>query len=204
MWNTMGVVRLVAAFVAAVSISASVATAQDTAPAAPPPKGRAGDNADAQTAFQFIQRKLTIDVSMLGRPEPGLARIQAVDGDICRLRCGFHLAVSTQDVADLEFDFSMADLALSTLKWEIDRNGRAFVNFGSAAGTPVFQARTRTRKVDVFSFDQKPKSDWTKWSEWKKNEKISCRAKADKDDLDRVLRAFSFIAQACGARETPF
>jgi hypothetical protein len=207
-----GVRGHVAVAIIALVLTGGIAAAQNTVPApsttsppAPPAaRGRAADNADAQAAFQFLQKKMTIDVSLLGHPEAGLARIQAVDGDICSMRCGFHLAVSMHDVADLEFAFSIADIAMSTLKWEIDGNNRAFVNFSSAAGDAVFQARSRSRKADIFSFDQKPQSDWTKWSEWKKQDKISCRAKPDKGDLDRVLRALSVIAQACGARETPF
>jgi len=64
--------------------------------------------------------------------------------------------------------------------------------------------RARSRKVDVVSFDQKPLSDWTKWSERKATEKAECRANPDRDSLRRVLRAPATLAQACGARATIF
>jgi len=169
-----------------------------------PPKNAANDNADAQAAFQFLQRMMTINQSMMGRPEPGLARFEAINGDICRLRCGFHLAVGIHDVADIETEFALADVAPRTLNFKIDNNNRAVISVASTVGTPVFQSRGRSRKVDLFSVDQKPQSDWTKWSAWKKTDKAICRAKPDKDDLERALRAFAVLATACGARQTPF
>ena len=38
---------------------------------------RASGNADAVAAFQFLQRLFTIDTNARGKPEPGLARLQA-------------------------------------------------------------------------------------------------------------------------------
>jgi Sel1 repeat len=161
-------------------------------------------NEDAQAAFKFVQRQATIDLSLAGRPEPELSRLQATDGDICRLRCGYHIATSLHDVADIEHEFALSEIAPSTLTWEMDGNGRAFVKFGSSAGTADFRVRARSRKVEILSFDQKPLSDWTKWSEWKTAEKVVCRSNPDKTDLDRVLKAYAVLATACGARRTPF
>lgn len=168
-----------------------------------PVKDAAAGNADAQAAFQFLQRQATIDVGLV-QPEPGLSRLQAVDGDICHLRCGFHFAPGIHEVIDVDYEFGMADIAPRTLKWEIDGNNRGFFEFSSADGTALFQKRGRSRKVDVLSFTQKPLSDWTNWSAWQKIDNVVCRSKADKTDLERVLRAFSVLAKSCGARETPF
>jgi hypothetical protein len=199
----MRIFSIFAVIVFGIAVVAEDCVAQNAEPA-PVAKNSANDNPDAKAAFQYLQRQLTIDVSMLGRPESGLARLQAIEGDICRLRCGFHLAIGIHDVADIETEFAVPDMAPSTIRWEIDRDNRAFVSFGSTVGTPVFRSRGRSRKVDLFSFDQKPQSDWSKWGEWKKTEKVACRAKADKADLDRAMRAFSVLASACGARQTPF
>jgi TPR repeat protein len=163
----------------------------------------AADNADAQAAFQFLERQLTASTNFLQQPEPGLSRLEKRDGDICKLTCGYHTAVGLDTVVDGEFEFAVSDMAPSTLKWEMDPNfKRAFVSFSSAAGTPVFRARGRSQKVDMPSF--RALSDWTKWNEWKPTEKVICRSNPDKGDLDRVLRAFSVLAKACGAHQTPF
>lgn len=162
------------------------------------------DDTTTKAALQFLQRQLTIDVSVTGAPEPGLARFEAVGGDMCHLRCGFHIAVSTSDVSDIESEFDIGKMALGTLKWELDRYNRAVISFKSAAGTPDFRGRSRTRKVDLINFVQKPLSDWTKWSEWKASDTAGCRAKPDKTDLQRVVQAFVVVAAACGAQKTPF
>jgi TPR repeat protein len=164
----------------------------------------AAGSTDAAAAFQFLQGQMNIDVSLTGRAEPGLSRIQATGGDMCKLRCGFHYAVGMEDVADVEFEFAMTEVASNTLQWEIDGHNRANFHFSSADGTSVFRKRARSRKVDVISFEQKALSDWTKWSEWAKADKVYCRSKPDKGNLARVIKAFSLIATSCGAREKPF
>jgi TPR repeat protein len=164
----------------------------------------AQDDTTAKAALQFLQRQLTIDVSVTGAPEPGLARFEAVGGDMCHLRCGFHFAVGTSDVSDIESEFAIGKMAPGTLKWELDRYNRALISFKSAAGTPDFRGRSRTRKVDLMNFVQKPLSDWTKWSEWKASDTAGCRAKPDKTDLQRVVQAFVVVAASCGAQKTPF
>jgi TPR repeat protein len=170
--------------------------------AAPVGSNRAASSTDVQAAFQFLQRQGTIDESLLGNPEPGLASMQAIGGNICRIRCGYHQAIGLQAVADIEVEISMTDVAVNTLRWDIDRNDRGFISFSSTLGTPVFRSRGRGRKVEVLTF--KPLSDWSKWTEWMTEEKASCRVKPRKNDMDRVLRAFSLIAISCGAREAPF
>jgi len=169
----------------------------------PATTNHAADNADAQAAFQFLERQLTASKNFLQQPEPGLSRLEKRDGDICKLTCGSHVAAGLDTVVDTEFEFAVSDMAPSTLKWEMDPNfKRAFVSFSSAAGTPVFRARGRSQKVEMPSF--RPLSDWTKWNEWKASEKVICRSNPDTTDLDRVLRAFSVLAKACGAHQTPF
>jgi TPR repeat protein len=160
------------------------------------------DNPDAQAAFQFIQRKMTIDVNAREQPEAGMSRIQALDGNICRLRCGYHFAVDIHNVLDAEFEFALADVAPDTLKWEMDRNRRAFLNFASGRGTAIFRKRARSRKFDIVTL--KPLTEWSKWSEWQPAEQVACRSKADATDLDRTLKAFALLAKSCGARQTPF
>jgi hypothetical protein len=169
---------------------------------ASPGSGHAASGSDVQAAFQFLERQVTIDESVLGNPEPGLARIQAIDGNVCRIRCGYHQALGLQAVGDFEVEFSMTDVALNTLRWDIDRTDRGFISFSSTLGTPAFRSRGRARKVEALTF--KPLSDWSKWTEWMAAEKASCRVKPRKNDMDRVLRAFSLIANSCGAREAPF
>jgi hypothetical protein len=164
----------------------------------------AANNADAQAAFQFLQRQMSIDTSLIGRPEPGLSRLTAAPNDICHLTCGYHAASSLNDVLDLEFSFAMADVAPNTLKWQIDKNNRAFISFGSAAGTAAFHGRFRSRKVQLLTPQQQPLSDWSSWSEWKKSDGVDCRSKPNQDDLRRALRAFALLAKACGAHDAPF
>jgi hypothetical protein len=160
-------------------------------------------NSTAMAAFRFLQQHFTINVSNVGQPEPGLSRLETVKGDLCQLQCGFHYAAGLHLVVDLEFEFKMADVAQSTLKWEIDGFGRAIVSFGSTIGEPVFRMRKRTQEADVASL-QPAKSNWSRWSEWSKNSKALCRSKPSRDDLPRVLKAFSYLATACGAKEEPF
>jgi hypothetical protein len=164
----------------------------------------AANNPDAQTAFQFLQQQMTIGTSLIGRPEPGLSRLSAAPDDICHLTCGYHAASSLNDVLDLEFSFAMADVAPNTLKWQIDKNNRGFISFGSTAGTAAFHGRFRSRKVQLLTPQQKPLSDWSNWSEWKKSDGVDCRSKPNQDDLRRALRAFALLAKACGAHDAPF
>jgi len=74
-------------------------------------KGPASGNADAVAAFQFLQRLFTIDTNARGKAEPGLARLQATGGDICRLRCGFHFALTHQVALDMEHEFNLSEIA---------------------------------------------------------------------------------------------
>jgi TPR repeat protein len=168
------------------------------------PTSRAAASSDAEEAFRFLQRQVNMDVSISGLSEPGLSWVRATDGDICRLHCGYHIAMGIHDVADTEYEFAMKDVALNTIQWEMDGRGRADFFFSSANGPSAFRGRSRTRKVEVISFTQTPRSDWSRWAEWDKNEKAVCRAKPDRADLDRVVKAFAVLAKACGARETPF
>src|SRR6202035_1339195 len=148
-------------------------------------EGHGASTDDARTAFQFLKRQVTIDRSAVENPEPGLSRIEIIDGDnLCRLRCGFHIAAGFQAVADIESEFDLSNVALNTLKWEIDTNNRGFLTFASARGASSFRRRTRTRKAEVITF--KPLSEWTKWSAWEATDRVVCRTKANKADIQRA------------------
>src|SRR6202000_1712330 len=125
--------------------------------------------------------------------------LEATDGDICRLRCGYHLAIGIHELLDNAFEFAMADVATNTIDSELDENNRADFFFSSATSPSGFRVRSRKRKVDVISFDQKPLSDCTPWTPWTKTEKAACRSKPNNADLERVVRAFTVLAKACGA-----
>jgi hypothetical protein len=174
--------------------SASAQTAQ--------PGDGASAGSDVQAAFQFLQRQGTIDKNYLGAPEQGLARVQMIDGNMCTLRCGFHLAVGLEQVADVETEFALREVALNTAKWEIDGHNRGFISFSTRLGTPVFRQRGRARKAEMITF--KPVGDWTKWGDWKTTEKAVCRVTADKSTIERTLKAFGIVAASCGARFAPF
>jgi TPR repeat protein len=152
----------------------------------------------ARAAFSFLERQLTISVNIAGDPEPGLASVQSVNGALCHLRCGFHLAVGIGEggVDDAEVEFALSDINIDTIRYNMDAIGRAFLSFDTSDGTPRFSHRDR--EMDM---NQKVLSPW---SEWEGADKISCRAKGDKDFLERDMKALAYLAKECGATPSPF
>ena len=157
------------------------------------------DPEKAQAAFSFLKRQMTISESLFsGDPEPGLASIQSVEGSLCRLRCGFHLAsgLGKGGVDDAEIEFALSDINTDTIRYDIDGIGRAFISFGDSDGSARFWRRDR--EMDM---KQKVLSEWSKWEG---ADKGFCRAKPDKDSLERAMKALAYLAESCGAKESPF
>lgn len=151
-----------------------------------------------RTALSYLKRQLTISVNMVGDPEPGLASLQSINGGLCHLRCGFHLAVGIGQggVLDSEVEFALSDINIDTIRYNKDAIGRAFLSFDTSDGTPRFSRRDR-------EMDMKQKV-LSPWSEWAGVDKGSCRAKGDKDSLERDMKALAYLAKSCGAKESPF
>jgi TPR repeat protein len=154
----------------------------------------------AREAFSFLERQLTISQDIAGDPEPGLASIQSIKGALCHLRCGFHLAVGFGDggVQDTEIEFALSDININpdAILARIDGIGRAIISFGTSDGSPRFARRDREMdmKQNVLSG----------WSDWEGTDKGFCRAKSDRDSLQRAVNALRYLAESCGAKESPF
>jgi tetratricopeptide (TPR) repeat protein len=172
--------------------------AKSTVPDLPDP--RLQDPKEAMAALSYLKSQLTISVNFAGDLEPGLASLQSINGGLCHLRCGFHLAagIGQGGVLDSQVDFALSDININSggIRYNMDAIGRAFLSFDTSDGTPRFSRRDR--EMDM---NQKVLSPW---SEWESVDKGSCRAKGDKDSLERDMKALQFLAQSCGAKESPF
>ena len=153
---------------------------------------------EARAALSFLERDLTISTDFAGDPEPGLASLQSINGGLCHLRCGFHLAVGFGEggVQNSEFEFALSDINMETISYHKDAIGRAILSFDTSDGTPRFSRRDR--EMDM---NQKVLSPW---SEWEGTDKGLCRAKGDEDSLERDMKALAFLAKECGATPSPF
>jgi TPR repeat protein len=171
-------------------------TIKSTVPDLPDPPMQ--DSKEARAALSFLERDLTISTNFAGDSEPGLASLQSINGGLCHLRCGFHLAVGIGQggVLDSEVEFALSDINVDTIRYNMDGIGRAFLSFETSDGTPRFSSRSR--EMDM---DQKVLSPWT---EWEGADKGSCRAKGYKDSLERDMKALAYIAKSCGAKPSPF
>ena len=158
------------------------------------------DPKEAMAALSYLKSQLTISVNFAGDSEPGLASLQSINGGLCHLRCGFHLAVGIGQggVLDSEVEFALSDINIDpdTIRYNMDAIGRAFLSFDTSDGTPRFSRRDR--EMDM---NQKVLSPW---SEWEGVDKGSCRAKGDKDSLERDMKALKYLAKSCGATPSPF